>query len=165
MESAGVAESVHERNHGADDEDIAARCAATILISAWAARDVERVARRIHAASARAASSFVQVPAGALPMEPGVLTETCARLAEAAAGGTLLFTDVEAMPAIVQDRIMETLAGVKGARNPLVSVRLMAGTTVSLADCIASGRFSERLFYRLNVIHIIAGAPLAEKHR
>jgi Sigma-54 interaction domain len=39
----------------------------------------------------------------------------------------------------------------------LVAVRLMAGTTVSLRERIADGAFSERLFYRLNIIHVTKG--------
>jgi DNA-binding NtrC family response regulator len=80
--------------------------------------------------------------------------ETCAGLIEAAAGGTLLLTGVEEMPAFAQDRFIETLAQLQDARNPSVAVRLMAGTTVSLRERIADGAFSERLFYRLNVIHV-----------
>jgi hypothetical protein len=37
------------------------------------------------------------------------------------------------------------------------------GTTVSLLDQVAAGTFSERLFYRLNIIHLMAedGSPEA----
>ncbi len=31
----------------------------------------------------------------------------------------------------------------------------MAGTTVSLSERIEDGTFSERLFYRLNIIHVV----------
>ena len=31
----------------------------------------------------------------------------------------------------------------------------MSGTTVSLLDRVASGTFSDRLFYRLNTIHLV----------
>jgi len=50
------------------------------------------------AASSRAACSFVQASAAALPVEPHALLEACAGLIEAAAGGTLLLTAVEEMP-------------------------------------------------------------------
>jgi DNA-binding NtrC family response regulator len=35
-------------------------------------------------------------------------------------------------------------------------VRLIFGTTVSLLDRVTAGTFSDRLFYRLNVIHLTA---------
>jgi sigma54-dependent transcription regulator len=59
------------------------------------------------------------------------------------------------MPPITQDRLIETLAELQDARDPSVAVRLMAGTTVSLSERIADGTFSEGLFYRLNIIHVV----------
>jgi DNA-binding NtrC family response regulator len=90
-----------------------------------------------------------------LPVEAGALLETCAGLIDAAAGGTLLLTAVEEMPASAQDRFIETFAQLQCIRNPPVAVRLMAGTSVSLRERIAEGAFSERLFYRLNIIHVL----------
>jgi len=156
MTSAAVAASL-ESPHAVEHEDVAARCAVTTLITASTATDVVHLARRIHAASSRAACSFVQASAAALPVEPRALLEACAGLIEAAAGGTLLLTAVEEMPAIAQDRFIETLAELQSIREPSVAVRLMAGTTVSLHGRIADGAFSERLFYRLNIIHVLKG--------
>jgi DNA-binding NtrC family response regulator len=153
MKSVAVAERVQSA-HVVEHEDVAARCAATTLITASTAADVERLARRIHEASSRSALSFVQASATALPVEPHAFLETCAGLIEAAAGGTLLLTGVEEMPTFAQDRFIETLAQLQDARNPSVAVRLIAGTTVSLRERVADGAFSERLFYRLNVIHV-----------
>ena len=108
--NVAVAESVQSTNHIVEHEDVAARCAATTLITASTATDVERLARRIHAAGSRSALSFVQASAAALPVEPRAFLETCAGLIEAAAGGTLLLTGVEEMPAFAQGRFFETLA-------------------------------------------------------
>jgi DNA-binding NtrC family response regulator len=154
MKSIAVAVPVPSTNFVVDDEDVATRCAATTLITASTATDVESLARRIHAASSRSALAFVQASAAALPVEPRAFLETCSSLIEAAAGGTLLLTGVEEMPAFVQGRFIETLDHLQDARTPPVAVRLMAGTTVSLRERIAGGAFSERLFYRLNVIHV-----------
>jgi len=156
MKSAAVAEP---SAHAVEHEDVAARCAVTTLITASTATDVEHLARRIHAASSRAACSFVQASAAALPVEARALLETCAGLIDAAAGGTLLLTAVEEMPASAQDRFIETFAQLQSIRDPSVAVRLMAGTTVSLRDRIADGAFSESLFYRLNIIHVLKDVP------
>jgi DNA-binding NtrC family response regulator len=43
------------------------------------------------------------------------------------------------------------------AGAPGSDVRLVSGTTVLLFDRLGSGRFSERLFYRLNVLHVVEG--------
>jgi DNA-binding NtrC family response regulator len=156
MRLVAVGELVHEKNH-VEDEELAARCAATtILITAAVAADMERLARRIHEVSAGAASPFVRVSAAALPITAAMLTKTCASLLEAATGGSLLLTDVEDMPAIVQYRLIDTLVELQSAREPSAAVRLIAGTTTSLCQRIADGTFSERLFYRLNLIHIVA---------
>lgn len=139
-----------------DDEDLAARSASkTMLITAAIAADVEAVARRIHAAGALARHPFVCVSAAVLPDNRTALEGACANLLDAASGGRLLITNIEDMPAVVQDSLLETFAGLQAARDPSAAVRLIAGTTVNLRDRIANGTFSERLFYRLNVIHIV----------
>ena len=152
----GAAEITDQEPDVAEDEQAAARCDATsLLITGAIAADVEIVARRIHRAGPRAPFPFVHASAAALPTDAGLFAEACASLLDAASGGSLLLTSVEEMPAVVQESLIETLAELQGARDPLPAVRLMAGTTALLHDCIATGRFSERLFYRLNTIHIV----------
>src|SRR5581483_8234424 len=63
---------------------------------------------------------------------------------------------VEEMPQTVQDTLIELLDGLEFTRRPCDAVRLISGTTVSLLDRIAAGTFSDRLFYRLNIIHLMA---------
>ena len=139
-----------------EDEALAVRCAATtFLITAAIAADVEAVARRIHAAGLRAAFPFVRVSADTLPTDATRFSEACAGLIDAGRGGSLLITNVEAMPAILQASLVETLAPPQGASDPLDAVRLIAGPTVILHDCMVAGMFSERLFYRLNIIHVV----------
>jgi DNA-binding NtrC family response regulator len=60
------------------------------------------------------------------------------------------------MPSIVQNQLLDLLAELELARAPSAAVRLVCGTSVSLLDRIAAGTFSERLFYRLNMIHLMA---------
>ena len=64
-------------------------------------------------------------------------------------------TDVEQMPAFVQNRLVETLDCLQAALEPTCRVRLLAGTTTALYERIADGTFAERLFYRLNTIHLV----------
>jgi len=93
--------------------------------------------------------------AAAFPLEAPALTATCANLYHAASGGTLLLTDVEHTPDLVQDRLIETFTYLDATRKRSGGVRLIAGTTTVLHERVAAGTFSERLFYRLNVIHIV----------
>jgi DNA-binding NtrC family response regulator len=140
-----------------EDQELAARCAeATLLITATCSADVETVARRIHSASDRAASPFVHVAGSALPADAAILVEACGDLLDRARGGSLLVSDVERMPAVVQNQLMETIVGLQRARAPSGGVRLIAGTTTTLHERVADGMFSERLFYRLNTIHVVA---------
>ena len=142
-----------------EDEALAVRCAATTcLITAAMAADVEAVARRIHAAGLRAAFPFVHVSADTLPTDATRFAEACASLVDAARGGTLLITNVEAMPAVVQESLIETLAQLQGASDPVDAVRLIAGTTVVLHDCIVTGTFSgtrQRRFHKIG-LHILS---------
>jgi hypothetical protein len=145
-----------------DDEDLARRCAVRLLITASLPSEVQALARRIHLSGERAGSPFLETRARDLPIDPGTLRDTCAGLLDAAAGGSVLITDVEEMPPTVQDLLIDLLAELELVRAPSPTVRLMAGTTVSLLDRFAAGAFSEQLFYELNIIHIIAKGALQE---
>jgi two-component system, NtrC family, response regulator GlrR len=166
MESVAIATVVSERSHAIEDEALAARCATTnTLITADCAAAVERIARRIHVASPCAAFPFVQLAAAALPVGAAELMETCVVLLDAARSGSVLLSDVEDMAAIVQDRWIETVTCLQASRDPSSRVRLIAGTTTSLRHRVTNGAFSERLFYRLNVIHVVAKNGVEETTR
>ena len=140
-----------------EDEVAASRSAARLLITAQTQRGVESLARRIHGAGRRAELPFVHAWACDLPIGAEPLREHCAGFLDAAAGGSMLISDVEEMPPMVQDVLLELLAGLEFARRPSDAVRLISGTTVSLLDRVTAGTFSDRLFYRLNVIHLMQG--------
>jgi Sigma-54 interaction domain len=137
------------------EEDLAGRFAARLLITAGTGLAVESIARRIHAAGTRATLPFVKARASDLPIEPGKLKAAWCGLLAGARGGSLLLSDVEMMPPIVQDQLLELLDELECGYPPS-AVRLVSGTTVWLLDRVASGRFSERLFYRLNILHVVA---------
>jgi two-component system response regulator GlrR len=139
-----------------DGEALAAWCGSPCLITAPSAGVVESVARRVHRASSRAAAAFLQIAARAFPADPGLLTPLCANLMQATSGGSLLLADVENLPPIVQERLMDVLDDLQRTGSRAVGpMRLIAGTTVSLRDRIAAGTFADILFYRLNVIHVV----------
>jgi DNA-binding NtrC family response regulator len=102
--------------------------------------------------------------AGELRVGAQALRDDCAGLLDAAAGGSVLISAVEEMPALVQKALIDLLAGLESARRPSAAVRLISGTTVSLLDRVEAGTFSDRLFYRLNIIHLRAGAGLPDVH-
>ena len=151
MHNLGTAERVDE------DEELANHSPARLLITAPTEQGVETLARRIHGAGPRAQFPFVQTRAVELPVGPELLKDYCARFLDSAAGGSLLVSAVEEMPAIVQDAMNDLLSGLESARMPSDAARLISGTTVSLLERVAAGTFSERLFYRLNIIHLMVG--------
>ena len=138
------------------DEEVARRCAARLLISASTAGGVETIARRIHEAGPRARRPFLQLWAVDFPVDPQALREYCSIALDRAPGGSLLIDAVEEMPQTVQDTLIELLDGLEFSRRPRDAVRLISGTTVSLFERVAAGTFSEQLFYRLNIIHLMA---------
>ena len=147
-----------ERNHAvalliADDEEVASQSPARLLITASTRQDVETIARRVHGAGPRARFPFVKRWAGAFPVAPQPLREFCDSVLDSAAGGSLLIDAVEEMPPAVQDAL---IAGLEFTHWQSAAVRLISGTTVSLLDRIAAGTFSEQLFYRLNIVHLVA---------
>jgi DNA-binding NtrC family response regulator len=150
-----------ERDHAVpllavEDEHLASRSPARLLITAPTQPGVETLAMRVHETGPRARFPFVHTCASDLPVEPEVLREYCTTVLAAATGGSVLITGVEEMPPVVQEVLSELLAGLEFVRSPSADVRLISGTTVSLLDRVAAGTFSERLFYRLNTIHLMA---------
>jgi two-component system response regulator GlrR len=137
-----------------DDEDLASKSQTRILITACASEDVEALARRVHEASIRALLPFVQIGAVDLPGDPRLLRATCSSLLSDARGGTLFISDVEQMSAGAQDLLLVVIEDLERAMPSSAAARLMSGTTVGLFDTVAAGGFSERLFYRLNTIHL-----------
>ena len=141
------------------DEDVVSGSSARLLITGSTQQGVETLARRIHGGGPRAHFPFVQTWAGELPVGAEALSEYCGRFLDAAAGGSVLVSAVEDMPAAVQEALIDLLDRLQAARRPSAAVRLIAGTTVSLLDRTTAGTFSDRLFYRLNVIHLMTGTP------
>ena len=140
-------------------EDVASGSSARLLITGPTQPRVETLARRIHVGGPRAQFPFVQIEASELPVGQEALREYCGRFLDAAAGGSVLVSAVEDMPPAVQEALIDLLDRLQAARRPSAAVRLISGTTVSLLDRITAGTFSDRLFYRLNVIHLATGTP------
>jgi DNA-binding NtrC family response regulator len=139
------------------DEEVASRSSARLLITASTQHEVETVARRVHGGGSRAPFPFVHIGGGEFPVEREILQQYWTSVLAAAAGGSILISAVEETPPAVQDELVEWLARLEFARRPSAEVRLISGTTVSLFDRVAAGAFSDRLFYRLNIIQVRVG--------
>jgi len=146
-----------------------ARAQTSVLIRGEPGSGKERLARAIHAWSARADHPFVSLscaamPDGALELElfghvegafAGAGRARPGRLV-VANGGTLFLDEVSELPPALQTRLFRVLQDgefepVGSDRAVRVDVRLLAATHVDLEAEVAAGRFREDLFYLLDV--------------
>jgi DNA-binding NtrC family response regulator len=145
---------------------------ATVLIRGETGTGKELVARALHEASARREQPFVAVNCSAVPgplmeslmfgHERGAFTGAERRVRgqfELAGAGTILLDEIAEMPADLQAKLLRVLED--RTFRPLGSeaivplrARVVAATHVDLESRLATGRFREDLFYRLNVVRI-----------
>ena len=140
----------------------------------------EILARLIHKMSPRAHRSFLKVNCAALPAdlleselfgyEPGAFTgadrskpgkfELCNR-------GTFLLDEIGEMPNSLQAKLLHVLQDGQfsrlGGRTTIkVDVRVLAATNIDVTEAIATKRFREDLYYRLNAFTLRI-PPLRER--
>jgi two-component system, NtrC family, response regulator HydG len=139
-----------------------------------------RVARFVHAGSARSAGPFVAINCSALPEtlleselfghKAGAFTGAVrdrAGLFEEAEGGTLFLDEVGDVSAAVQAKLLRVLQErmvrrVGENRLTPVNARVLAATNHDLEAAVAAGRFREDLLYRIRVMEIRL-PPLRER--
>ena len=144
-----------------------------VLITGPAGSGKEVAARMLHSQSRRAPGSFVVVNCATMLPERMEIELFGAETAgdgedapmkvgtfEAAHNGTLFLDGVGDMPLETQGKIVRVLQEqifkrVGGSVPVEVDVRVIAASTADLAAEIASGRFRQDLFYRLNVVPIV----------
>ncbi|APZ43957.1 sigma-54-dependent transcriptional regulator [Acidihalobacter ferrooxydans] len=159
-----------------------ARSQAPVYIHGESGTGKELIARQIHDQSPRRTAAFVPVNCGAIPAElveseffghlKGSFTGAVADrqgLFQAADGGTLFLDEVADLPLPMQVKLLRAIQERRikpvGATAEIpVDVRLLSATHKNLADEVAAGRFRQDLYYRLNVIELLA-PPLRERRQ
>jgi DNA-binding NtrC family response regulator len=106
------------------------------------------IARRIHRNSLNRRGAFLMLDCGRLNLPE----QLDAAFESAAPSGTVFLRDVDRLAPALQAHLFSRIV-------PL-GMRVMAATSVSLLVASAHGKFDERLFYRLNQIHLVA--PLTD---
>ncbi len=157
-----------------------ARADATVLLTGESGTGKEVFARYIHQQSPRRNGPFVAINCAAIPdnlleatlfgHEKGAFTGAHVAQAgkfEQANGGTLLLDEISEMPLGLQAKLLRVLQEreverVGGKRPVAVDIRVLATSNRDIGAEVASGRFRDDLFYRLNVfpLHI---PPLRER--
>jgi len=151
-----------------------------VLVQGESGTGKELIARAIHFQGTRKAGPFVAVNCGAIPQnlfeselfghKKGSFTGATADkpgLFEAAHGGTLFLDEIADLPPDMQVKLLRVLQSgeVRRIGDPttrIVNVRVVAALNRDLKELVASGRFREDLYYRLNVVAIVL-PPLRER--
>ena len=151
-----------------------------VLITGESGVGKEVLARYIHAHSSRHDKPFVKVNCAALPNElleselfgyergafTGALNDKPGKF-ELADKGTLLLDEIGEMTSHLQAKLLHVLQDSEytrlgGKRTIHVDARVLASTNINLEEHVASGKFREDLYFRLNVIRIDI-PPLRER--
>ena len=152
----------------------------TVLISGETGTGKDLVARAVHQLSSRRNARYVPVNCAAVPRdlleselfghEKGAFTgahQLQRGKFESANRGTLFLDEIGDLHPALQAKLLHvlqdgTIARVGGKAAMKVDVRVLAATNRDLELAVATARFRDDLYYRLNVIHIIV-PPLRER--
>jgi len=159
--------------------EVALRVAPTdlsVLVTGESGVGKEFFPQVIHAFSSRKHNKYIAVNCGAIPEgtidselfghEKGAFTgavEARKGYFEEADGGTIFLDEVAELPHSTQVRLLRVLQSgefirVGSAKVQKTNVRVVAATNINLQEAIASGRFREDLYYRLNTVPIAVPA-------
>jgi len=144
----------------------------TVLIHGESGTGKELVAQAIHRRSQRNDRPFVVVNSSSIPADllednlfghvRGAFTgadQDKIGLVEAATGGTILFDEITTVAPVVQAKLLRMIQEKEflplgSVESRTVDVRILAATNENVEELLASGRFREDLYYRLNVISV-----------
>ena len=160
--------------------DRAAPTNSSVLIEGESGTGKELVAAAIHRGSPRAKGPFTAVNCGAIPSElleteffghmrgsfTGAHSDTPG-LFRSTHGGTIFLDEITELPATLQSKLLRVLQEsevrpIGGTKTYTVDVRVVAATNRSLEAAVRDGRLREDLYYRLNVVRLVA-PPLRKR--
>jgi DNA-binding NtrC family response regulator len=153
---------------------------ATVLITGESGTGKELIAQTIHSSSNRAGKPFIAINCAAMPNElleselfgykKGSFTGATkddVGLIRKAENGTLFLDEIGEMNIKLQSKLLrfiqeKEIRQIGDEKNCPVDVRIICSTNRNLKEEIKLGNFREDLYYRINVINIVA-PPLRER--
>jgi transcriptional regulator with GAF, ATPase, and Fis domain len=152
--------------------DLVAPTEASVLILGDTGTGKELVAREIHHRSRRKGKPLIRVNCASIPKDlyeseffghargafTGAIKDRAGRF-EMAEGGTIFLDEIGEIPLDLQSKLLRVLQEkcyerVGEDRTRLADVRIVGATNRDLKQDVATGRFREDLYYRLNVFPI-----------
>jgi transcriptional regulator with PAS, ATPase and Fis domain len=155
---------------------------ANVLITGESGAGKDALAALIHSRSPRAAQPLVKIDCATLPgelleselfgYERGAFTgatEAKPGRLEAAHRGTLVLDEIAYLTMKAQAKLLRVIENreferLGGRKTIEVDARLIALTNADLKEAVERRAFRDDLFYRLNVVHIVA-PPLRERQK
>ena len=157
-----------------------AETATTLLITGESGTGKDQLARWIHEHGPRRDAPFLKIDCASLPAElveselfghergafTGAVARKLGRL-EMALGGSVILDEVAALSSVMQAKLLRvleerTFERLGGTETQRMEARVMALTNTKLDEAVATGRFREDLFFRLNVL-AFSVPPLRER--
>jgi two-component system, NtrC family, response regulator AtoC len=142
----------------------------TILLHGETGTGKGLVARVLHDSGPRVRGPFIDVNCAAIPetmleaelfgYEAGAFTDARrakAGLFEAASGGTLFLDEIDALPVVLQSKLLKIIEEKRLRRlgavaDQAIDVKLIAATSADLNARVAAGQFRLDLYHRLAVV-------------
>jgi transcriptional regulator with PAS, ATPase and Fis domain len=152
----------------------------TVLLQGETGTGKGLVARIIHDSGPRARGPFIEVNCATIPdtmleaelfgFEAGAFTDAKRAnpgLFEAASGGTLFLDEIDALPLVLQGKLLTAIETKRVRRlgavtEQTVDVKCIAATNAVLSEVLAAERFRADLYHRLAVVVLVL-PPLRER--